>query len=68
VAGGELLGDVVGVTAAIDDYNGMAGRHSCARQRDAVWCWGAGGDGALGNGQLEGSAVAVPVDLSSVCP
>ncbi len=66
--GGDPLTGVMAVVAGIDDYHGAAGRHSCARQRDAVWCWGAGDSGVLGNGQMQRSAVAVPVDLSAVCP
>jgi alpha-tubulin suppressor-like RCC1 family protein len=64
----EPLTAVVAVTAGIDDYHGPVGRLSCARARDAVWCWGAGDEGALGNGQMQGSLVAVPVERSSVCP
>jgi alpha-tubulin suppressor-like RCC1 family protein len=67
-AAGDPLGDIVAVAAGIDDYHGTLGRHSCARQRDAVWCWGIGDEGVLGNGQMQSSAVAVPVDLSAVCP
>lgn len=67
LATGEPLGDIVAVTAGIDDYRGAAGRFSCARQRDAVWCWGIGDHGALGNGDNASSAVAVGVDLSNVC-
>lgn len=66
-ATGEALGDVLAVSAGIDDYHGKRGRHSCAVQRDAVWCWGAGDEGVLGNGQRASSSVAVAVDLSAVC-
>jgi alpha-tubulin suppressor-like RCC1 family protein len=62
------LRDVVAVTAGIDDYHAAAGRHACARQRDAVWCWGAGDSGQLGDGRMQSSAVATPVALSGACP
>ncbi|HEX3760002.1 MAG TPA: hypothetical protein VHW23_14905 [Kofleriaceae bacterium] len=62
------LSDAIAVTAGIDDYHAAGGRHTCARQRDAVWCWGAGDSGQLGDGQMQGSALAAPVDLSRVCP
>lgn len=40
----------------------MAGWHGCAVTEDgAVWCWGRGTSGELGNGQTSNSAVAVPV-------
>jgi alpha-tubulin suppressor-like RCC1 family protein len=64
---GAALGDVLAVDAGVDDYHAAGGRHSCARGRDAVWCWGAGEGGALGDGRMQSSAAAVPVDLSSVC-
>jgi alpha-tubulin suppressor-like RCC1 family protein len=56
------------VTAGIDGYHSAGGRHSCARQRDAIWCWGAGDSGQLGDGHMQSSPVAVSVDLSRVCP
>jgi alpha-tubulin suppressor-like RCC1 family protein len=67
-ASGAPLGDAIAVTAGIDDYHASGGRHGCARQRDAVWCWGAGDSGALGDGRMQTSPTAVAVDLSAVCP
>ena len=64
---GAALAGAIAVTAGIDDYHAAGGRHSCARGRDAVWCWGAGADGALGDGRMQPSAAAVAVELSSVC-
>jgi alpha-tubulin suppressor-like RCC1 family protein len=69
---GAPLGEALAVTAGIDDYHAAGGRHSCARQRDAVWCWGAGDSGQLGDGRMQSSAVATPVALSvalsGACP
>jgi alpha-tubulin suppressor-like RCC1 family protein len=62
------LTDVVEVTAGIDGYQGPAGRHSCARQADAVWCWGAISGAASGDEPPLRSPLALPVELSAVCP
>jgi alpha-tubulin suppressor-like RCC1 family protein len=41
--------------------------HTCAVKRDgSVWCWGGNGFGQLGNGTLENSSVAVPVDFDTI--
>lgn len=38
------------------------GEHSCARLADgSVWCWGANGQGQLGNGSTDTGAVPAPV-------
>ncbi|MSP91509.1 MAG: hypothetical protein EXR79_06870 [Myxococcales bacterium] len=57
-AGGSEFADLVGV---------LAGRkHSCGvHGNGSVWCWGAGGDGQLGQGAMVGSTVPVMVSGSA---
>jgi len=61
------LTGAISVSAGIDDYQAHGGRHSCARLRDEIWCWGTGDFGVLGDGQAQGRSLAAPVDLSAAC-
>lgn len=56
VSGGLSVTDIAAGSGGLDRG------HSCAAAADGtVWCWGAGGDGQLGNGSRADSGVPVPV-------
>jgi hypothetical protein len=59
------IADAVEVDAAPFSNNGSGGQHSCARLRSGrVMCWGANGNGQLGDGTTEDRAL--PVELAGV--
>jgi alpha-tubulin suppressor-like RCC1 family protein len=52
---------VLDLSAIVDVVAG--GNHTCAASSDAVWCWGHGGNGELGNGAPTGSKTPRPANL-----